>query len=95
MAPSAAEDLAAETWLSVIRGLGDFAGDKHAFRTWEFTLARQRAIGWRRRAPGPPAQLVPRRPATDRLAPELATDVLEGLQASLALIAELPRPRPT
>lgn len=33
-APTAAEDLAADTWVSVIRGLGRFRGDERAFRAW-------------------------------------------------------------
>ena len=45
-APEAAEDLAADTWVSVIRGLGRFRGDERAFRAWVFTVARHRAIDW-------------------------------------------------
>ena len=44
-----AEDLAAETWLAVARGLPRFRGDEAAFRGWLFTIARNRLIEHRRR----------------------------------------------
>jgi Sigma-70 region 2 len=44
VAPGTADDLASETWLTVIRGLGRFHGDEPAFRVWVFTIARHRAI---------------------------------------------------
>ncbi len=47
-APAAAEDLAADTWVSVIRRLGQFTGDERAFRAWVFTAARHRAVDWHR-----------------------------------------------
>lgn len=40
----AAEDLAAETWLHVVRDLSRFRGGAQEFRGWLFTLARNRAI---------------------------------------------------
>jgi RNA polymerase sigma-70 factor (ECF subfamily) len=40
----AADDLAAETWLSVVRGLRTFDGDELAWRGWVFTIARRRAV---------------------------------------------------
>ena len=39
-----AEDLAAETWLQVVRGLPAFEGDELSFRAWVFTIARARRI---------------------------------------------------
>jgi RNA polymerase sigma-70 factor, ECF subfamily len=88
----AAEDLAADTWMSVIRGLGRFRGDERAFRAWIFTLARHRAIDWRRQAGHRPASV-----AAEELAEWPAPDdpvlqVLEGqsTRAALALVAELP-----
>jgi RNA polymerase sigma-70 factor, ECF subfamily len=50
LAPGAAEDLAAETWLRVVRQLGRFGGAEPAFRAWVFLIARHRAIDWRRLA---------------------------------------------
>ena len=43
-APDAAEDVAAETWVQVVRGLPGFRGDERAWRGWLFTTARRRAI---------------------------------------------------
>jgi RNA polymerase sigma-70 factor (ECF subfamily) len=40
----ASEDIAAETWLHVVRDLGRFIGDADGFRAWLFTIARHRAI---------------------------------------------------
>jgi RNA polymerase sigma-70 factor (ECF subfamily) len=92
-APSAAEDLAADCWLSVIDSMGRFGGDERAFRAWVFTIARHRAIDWHRRSA---------RRRTEPLAPELAgeraasddpaAEVLEAeaTRAALALLATLP-----
>jgi Sigma-70 region 2 len=49
MAPGAAEDLASETWLDVVRGLAHFEGTEASFRGWVFTLARHPVTDWRRR----------------------------------------------
>ncbi|WP_051552274.1 RNA polymerase sigma factor [Nocardioides sp. URHA0020] len=38
------EDLAAETWMHVVRGLPRFEGGLSDFRAWLFTIARHRAI---------------------------------------------------
>ena len=40
----AAEEVAAETWLVVVRGLHRFRGDETAWRAWVFTTARRRAV---------------------------------------------------
>lgn len=47
--PGAAEDVAAETWVQVCRGLRGFRGDERAWRSWLFTIARRRAIDEGRR----------------------------------------------
>jgi DNA-directed RNA polymerase specialized sigma24 family protein len=58
IAPDAAEDIAAETWLQVVRGLPGFRGDQLDWRAWLFTTARRRAIdGTRRRARRPTSPL--------------------------------------
>ncbi|HEY3701006.1 MAG TPA: sigma-70 family RNA polymerase sigma factor [Acidimicrobiales bacterium] len=41
---TAVEDLAAETWLDVVKGLARFSGDEAGFRSWVFTIARRRHI---------------------------------------------------
>jgi RNA polymerase sigma-70 factor, ECF subfamily len=92
-APEAAEDLAADTWVSVIHGLGRFRGDEGAFRAWVFTVARHRAIDWRRQAARRPTNLVPVERLAERPAPDdPVAQVLEGqsTRAALALLAELP-----
>ena len=47
--PGMADDLAADVWLAVARGLDRFSGDEAAFRGWLFTIARHRLIEHRRR----------------------------------------------
>jgi RNA polymerase sigma-70 factor (ECF subfamily) len=49
MVPGAAEDVAADTWVHVVRGLTAFRGDEQAWRGWLFTTARRRTIDERRR----------------------------------------------
>src|SRR5262249_7466186 len=39
-----AEDVAAETWVQVVRGLPRFSGDESAWRAWLFTTARRRLL---------------------------------------------------
>ncbi|MEV4508290.1 RNA polymerase sigma factor [Dactylosporangium sp. NPDC049525] len=87
----AAEDVASETWLQVVRDLPRFAGDATAFRVWLFRIARHRAIDdgrrvWRRREE-----------SRDHVesgwpAPDAATEVIEhaGTEWALRLIGELP-----
>jgi RNA polymerase sigma-70 factor (ECF subfamily) len=93
VAPQVAEDLAAETWLAVIRRLQQFRGDERAFRAWLFTVARHRAIDWRRQATRRPTTLIPVEQLAERPAPDdPVAQVLEGqsTRAALALLAELP-----
>jgi RNA polymerase sigma-70 factor (ECF subfamily) len=40
----AAEEVAAETWATVVRGLTRFRGDETGWRAWVFTTARRRAV---------------------------------------------------
>jgi RNA polymerase sigma-70 factor (ECF subfamily) len=92
-AAEAAEDLAADTWVSVIGGLGRFRGDERAFRAWVFTMARHRAIDWRRQAARRPTRSVPAEQLAERSAPDdPAATVLEAqsTRAALALLAEMP-----
>jgi RNA polymerase sigma-70 factor (ECF subfamily) len=41
-APAAAEDLAADTWVGVARGLRSFTGDEQAWRAWVFKIGHRR-----------------------------------------------------
>lgn len=49
IAPETAEDVAADTWVQVVRGLCRFRGDEAAWRAWLFTTARRRMIDASRR----------------------------------------------
>jgi RNA polymerase sigma-70 factor (ECF subfamily) len=53
-----ADDVAAETWLQVVRDLYRFRGDIDDFRAWVFTVARHRAIDAGRAAKARPAAVV-------------------------------------
>jgi RNA polymerase sigma-70 factor (ECF subfamily) len=94
IAADAADDLAAETWLQVVRGLVGFRGDEAAWRSWLFTTARRRAIDAVRRTvrhPQAPLDELPlsRHPVT----PDPAELALERLstQSAIALLSRLPR----
>jgi RNA polymerase sigma-70 factor, ECF subfamily len=89
------EDVAAEAWVTVVRGLARFRGDEMAWLGWVFTTARRRAIdeGRRRarqRAVFAAASAGPREPI-GRMAPDAAQEALESLdtEAALALVARL------
>ena len=93
VAPEGAEDVAAETWLHVLRGLADFRGDEQAWRAWLFTTARRRAIDQARRRsrrPAGPLDEVPvgLLPAT----PDAADLAMERIstRSAIALLSDLP-----
>ena len=50
------EDLAGETFLHAVRGIGAFQGDERDFRAWLFTIAHRRLIDERRRRGRRPVQ---------------------------------------
>ena len=92
-APTAAEDLASETWLGVVRGLDRFQGGEPAFRAWVFTIARHEVLDWRRRAARRATEDLPANGLVDQAAPDdPAADALEGFatRAALAQVATLP-----
>lgn len=89
-----AEDVASETWVSVVRGLHKFSGDEAGWRAWVFTIARSRLIDAQRRASRTPVVLG----ADDELAAwpdgvDVAAHVEEifSTEAALELIRRLPR----
>lgn len=92
-APGAAEDLASETWLQVVKGLAGFTGDEPAFTAWLFTIARHRAVDQARRHSRRPETAVE---SVGELAAGLIADAadaaLESISTAgaLALIATLP-----
>jgi RNA polymerase sigma-70 factor, ECF subfamily len=90
----APEDVAAETWLHVIRDLRGFTGGINEFRAWLFTVARHRAIDQgRSRSARPavavsdPSEIVPAQ--TTPSAEETAED-RAATEAALRLVATLP-----
>jgi RNA polymerase sigma-70 factor (ECF subfamily) len=92
-APAVAEDLASETWLGVVRGLGRFRGNEPAFRAWVFTIARHELLDWRRRAARRATEDLPANGLVEPAAPDdPAAAALEGLstRAALAQVASLP-----
>lgn len=91
--PSGAEDIGAEVWLEVCRGLQRFRGEEAGFRSWVFTVARMRAIDAARQAARRPVQpvppdLLPEYPAADD--PAEAALESQATRDALALIATLP-----
>ena len=90
---AAAEDLASETWLGVVRGLDRFEGNEAAFRAWVFTIARHEVLDWRRRVARRPAGDLPANALAEWAAPDdPAADAVEGFstRAALAMVATLP-----
>ncbi|MDF1602300.1 sigma-70 family RNA polymerase sigma factor [Nocardioides sp. YIM 152315] len=91
-----AEDLAAETWMHVVKGLAAFEGGMAEFRAWLFTIARHRAIDQgRARSRGlsvvpvaDPGEAVGR----ESTAPSAEDDAVENdaTAAALRLVATLP-----
>jgi RNA polymerase sigma-70 factor (ECF subfamily) len=93
MEPAEADDLAADTWVNIVRGLRRFRGDETAFRAWAFTIARRRLVDLRRTrtrrrtAPASP-EMIAALGTTGDVERE-AMDALET-QSALARIASLP-----
>ena len=88
-----AEDVAAETWVQVVRGLPRFTGDETAWRAWLFTTARRRLLDQvrlRRRHPSEPLDEIsptdiPRTAAAEQVAMDnMATE------SAMALLSKLP-----
>ncbi len=94
VAPGAAEDLASDTWVDVVRSLARFRGGERSFRSWTFTIARHRAVDHQRHNGRRPADPVPTERMPERAAADdPAADAMEHIATyhALALIAELPR----
>jgi len=92
MSTDSYEDVAAESWVEVVRGLARFDGDAAGFTAWVFTIARRKSIDRARyQARRPTCSL----PEGDRSDPALAdvADIVaeaESTQLALALVATLP-----
>jgi RNA polymerase sigma-70 factor, ECF subfamily len=88
-----ADDVAADTWVSVVRGLARFHGDEDGFRAWVFTIARARLVDARRTAARTPVPVDAVSQLTEVPAPvdvPAAVDELMSTEAALALIGRLP-----
>lgn len=93
IAPEAADDVAAETWLGVVRGLAAFRGDEQGWRAWLFTTARRRAIDEaRRRSRRGERTLDEAAPGRFPLEPDAADLAIQHIdtRSALALVARLP-----
>jgi RNA polymerase sigma-70 factor (ECF subfamily) len=92
-APEAAEDVAAEVWVQVVRGLAKFRGDERDWRGWLFTIARRRALDERRRRARHPVTPLADLPGDlEPGAPDAAGQAIENLatEAMLTAVATLP-----
>jgi RNA polymerase sigma-70 factor, ECF subfamily len=93
VAPENADDIAAETWVQVVRGLTKFTGDESAWRAWLFTTARRRLLDQarlRKRHPAEPldeigAADVPRAAGAEQIAMENL-----GTEWAMTLLSQLP-----
>lgn len=91
--PESAEDIAAETWVSVIRSLDKFRGGEEAWRAWLFTTARRRVLDDGRRRSRRPESPVAEVGTGDAASAVDAADLaLENLATrdALAAVASLP-----
>jgi RNA polymerase sigma-70 factor (ECF subfamily) len=88
------EDIAAETWLQIVRDLPNFIGTADGFRGWLFTIARHRAIDAARAKAARPAVPVADVTAAGRTASNRSaeTEALEQIStdAAIALVSTLP-----
>lgn len=88
-----AEDIAGDTWVQVVRGLGGFSADEPAaFRAWVLSIARHRWLDDQRaraRRPEDVVAEVPEQGARGDVA-DSAVDIVTT-EAAVALIARLPR----
>ena len=88
-----AEDVAAETWVQVVRGLPRFTGDETAWRAWLFTTARRRLLDQvrlRKRHPSEPLdEISPMDIPRTADAEQLAMDNM-ATESAIALLSKLP-----
>jgi RNA polymerase sigma-70 factor (ECF subfamily) len=92
-APGYAEDVAAETWVQVLRGLARFTGDESSWRAWLFTNARRRVLDQVRHRARHPAEALDDLHAAEiprtADAAQLAMDNI-ATERAIALVSRLP-----
>jgi RNA polymerase sigma-70 factor (ECF subfamily) len=87
-----AEDIAAETWVHVTRGMTRFSGDANGFRGWVFTIAHARMVDMWRASNRRPETITNTFP--DRASEiDVALEVVEAIStdSALALLRDLPQ----
>jgi RNA polymerase sigma-70 factor (ECF subfamily) len=92
LAPKIADDVASEVWLQVIRGLRGFSGDEAGFKSWLFTIARNKVTDSARQAARRPLEISDDDISLAVAPDDTAAQALERFdtEAALALIATLP-----
>lgn len=93
LADGTADDVAADTWVQVVRGLERFRGDEQGFRAWVFTIARARLTDARRRSDRLPVPQDVEQTLAEVAVPSAAdtVEVLFTTERALALVRTLPR----
>ena len=89
--PGSGEDVAAETWVRVVRDLDRFHGDEDDFRAWVLTIARHRRVDAARAAARDRSVAVaapPERPGPDDV--PATVEAMLSTEAALRLVAALP-----
>ncbi|HET9630990.1 MAG TPA: RNA polymerase sigma factor [Terrabacter sp.] len=88
----APEEVAAETWLGVVKGLRTFRGDEMAWRAWVFTTARRRAVDAARKRARESRLGIRTTTWVAPLAPDCAEEVEQVLTTAeaIALVRRLP-----
>lgn len=93
LAPDVAEDLAAEAWVQVIRGLHRFSGDAVGFRAWVFTVGHHRWSDHRRRLSRHPRAVADDAALGETASADRVEDSVEEImstESALRLIGRLP-----
>lgn len=86
-----AEDIAAETWVQVVRGLARFSGDAQGFRGWVFTIGHARMVdAWRASGRRPETVTDTLPDAAGELDVPGAVEETLSTESALALLRQLP-----
>lgn len=90
LAPDDADDIAAETWVTVVRALAGFSGGEGEFRAWLYTIARSRRADLaRNRARRPATATLDGVTVVDPQDVEAAVGEILTTESAVALVATL------